>query len=66
MSRNLKPEDAPDLDALAREDAARVSAAPGLDPNRFKILKKPTESRADVFATSQWDMNKPTPRTPSR
>jgi DNA helicase HerA-like ATPase len=66
MSRNLKPEDAPDLDALGREDAARVSAAPGLDPNRFKILKKPTEGRADVFATSQWDLNKPTPRTPSR
>jgi DNA helicase HerA-like ATPase len=66
MSRNFKPDDGVDFDALAREDAARVPTAPGLDPNRFKILKKPVDGRADVFASPAWDTNKSIPRTPSR
>jgi hypothetical protein len=66
MSRNFKSDDGPDLDAIARDDAARVPTAPGLDPNRFKILKKPVDTRADVFASPAWDANKPIPRTPSR
>jgi uncharacterized protein len=59
MSHNVKPDDGlPELDP-AREEVPPLQSAPGLDPNRFKILKKPADGRADVFAT-------PPLRTPLR
>ena len=43
-----------DFEQLAREEFAPLApsapSAPSLDPDRFKILKKPIESRPDVFA----------------
>jgi DNA helicase HerA-like ATPase len=52
MSHNLRFDDnGPEVDPPVREDVAPLQPAPGLDPDRFKILKKPIEGRADVFAT---------------
>ena len=45
---------------------APLQPAAGLDPNRFKILKKPTEGRADVFANPPRDASKLPLRTPPR
>ena len=62
MSHNGKlDESGPDLDPLVRDDIVPLQPPPGLDPNRFKILKKPGEGRADVFASPR-DASKPPPR----
>jgi hypothetical protein len=67
MSHNLKfDESGPDLDVPVRDEVAPLQPAPpGLDPNRFKILKRPTEGRADVFSTPR-DASKPPLRSPPR
>jgi hypothetical protein len=66
MSHNLRyDEGGSDLDPPVREDVAPLQPTPGLDPNRFTILKKPTEGRADVFATPRGAARPPL-RTPPR
>jgi uncharacterized protein len=66
MSHNLRFDDnGPEVDPPMREDVAPLQPAAGLDPNRFTILKKPTEGRADVFATPRGAARPPL-RTPPR
>jgi hypothetical protein len=51
MSHRAKPDDGTqDLDALARQEFAPLQPSVGLDPERFRILKKPADNPADVFA----------------
>jgi DNA helicase HerA-like ATPase len=49
MSHKQKLEDGPqDLETLARQEFAPLQPQLGLDPDRFKILKKPAELPAEV------------------
>jgi hypothetical protein len=58
-----------DFEQLAREEFAPLApaapSAPALDPDRFKILKKPVDSRPDVFAGAA-PMSQPSIRKPLR
>jgi DNA helicase HerA-like ATPase len=51
MSHRAKPDDGTqDLDSLARQEFAPLQPSGGLDPERFRILKKPADNPADVLA----------------
>jgi DNA helicase HerA-like ATPase len=45
-------DDGPDLDFIAKEDAAAAPSGLGLDPNRFRLLKQRNEE-ADTLAAAQ-------------
>jgi hypothetical protein len=62
MSHKQKPEDAPtDVEAVVREEFAPLQPARGLDPDRFKILKRPADAPADVFAGPRDTLGRPMP-----
>jgi hypothetical protein len=60
---------------LARDEFTPLAPSPvgigtggtgGLDPDRFKILKRPLDSRADVFGSPQREAAVPPVRWPTR
>ena len=61
MSHQRKLEDLSDLEAIVRDDSAPLQPARGLDPDRFKILKKPVDAPADVFAGPKDTLGRPMP-----
>jgi DNA helicase HerA-like ATPase len=77
MSHKQRPDEGtPELEGISRDDFTPLApAAPaigsgvtghGLDPERFKILKRPLDSRPDVFSTPQRDAGVPPVRWPTR
>jgi DNA helicase HerA-like ATPase len=62
MSHKQKLEDSTaDLEAIVRDELAPLQPARALDPDRFKILKKPVDAPADVFAGPKDTLGRPMP-----
>jgi uncharacterized protein len=62
MSHKQKLEDSiADLESIVRDESAPLQPARALDPDRFKILKKPADAAADVFAGPKDTLGRPMP-----
>jgi len=52
MSHKQRPDEGTqDVDTFPKDEFASSQPAHGLDPDRFKILKRSVDARADVFGT---------------
>jgi hypothetical protein len=76
MSHKQRPDEGgQEIEALARDEFTPLApyavgigtgVTGGLDPERFKILKRPPDSGADGFSTSQRNAGVPPVRRPTR